>query len=224
MTCVFFRPVLGINRNYLSIVSYTFSSLISGLILKLSMVPMSIWENYIKGSENMCKLKRQITGRSWHPVWVHLIVSLFSAGCGHVLPLTWHTRVVLLQVAVDFEAVVPGISHCHMAVRRQRQPLGSIQGVRRGVYVGQEGTCAVKHLQDKEHDMGKQFYYSMVNFLNPLESAALRVRYGTYSLASGDNHDDMGHKCGWGWLAVTGFENQTKPNQRQGSNILDSFG
>lgn len=45
----------------------------------------------------------------------------------------------LLQVAVDFEAVVPRVRHHHVAVRRQRQALGAVQRVGRGVDVGQEG-------------------------------------------------------------------------------------
>lgn len=31
-------------------------------------------------------------------------------------PLTQRLQVVLLQVTVDLEAVVPRISHCHMAI------------------------------------------------------------------------------------------------------------
>lgn len=36
----------------------------------------------------------------------------------------------LLQVAVDLEAVVPRICHCHMTIRCEGQALGAIKGVR----------------------------------------------------------------------------------------------
>jgi len=52
-----------------------------------------------------------------------------------------------LQVAVDFEAVVARVSHDHVSIRGQGQTLGSVQRVRRGVDVGEEGAAAVEHLE-----------------------------------------------------------------------------
>lgn len=58
---------------------------------------------------------------------------------------------LLLQVAVDFEAVVAGIGHHHVSVGGESQPLWAVQRVRRCVDVRQEGAAAVKHLTDKDH-------------------------------------------------------------------------
>lgn len=45
----------------------------------------------------------------------------------------------LLQVAVDLEAVVPRVRHCHVTIRCEGQTLRAVKGVRCCVDVGQEG-------------------------------------------------------------------------------------
>ncbi len=55
---------------------------------------------------------------------------------------------LLLQVAVDFEAVVARISDHNMSVRGESQSLWAVQRVRWCVDVGQERTAAIKHLRE----------------------------------------------------------------------------
>lgn len=52
----------------------------------------------------------------------------------------------LLQITVDFEAVVPRVSHHHMAIGGEGQALGTVERVCRCVDVGEERTTAIKHL------------------------------------------------------------------------------
>lgn len=54
----------------------------------------------------------------------------------------------LLQVAVDFKAVVPGICDHNVSVRGESQSLRSVQRVGWRVDVGQEGAAAIKHLTE----------------------------------------------------------------------------
>lgn len=55
---------------------------------------------------------------------------------------------LLLQVAVDFKAVVARIGHHDVSVGGEGQALWAVQRVRRCVDVRQERTAAVKHLTD----------------------------------------------------------------------------
>ena len=82
----------------------------------------------------MCT-SRGCSGKVVAPCGLHWLLSCVSA-CGGEdgAPLR-----SLLQVAVDLEAVVPGVGHCHVAVRREGQALGAVQGIRCRVDVGQEG-------------------------------------------------------------------------------------
>lgn len=71
-----------------------------------------------------------------------------SAGCS-TLSSCWELCLqLLLQVAVDFEAVVARIGHHHVSVGGESQALWAVQRVCRCVDVRQEGTAAVKHLAD----------------------------------------------------------------------------
>ena len=54
-----------------------------------------------------------------------------------------------LEIFIDLEAMVAGVCYSHMAVSGDRQPLGSVEGVSRGVHKGQERPTAVKHLSNK---------------------------------------------------------------------------
>ena len=45
--------------------------------------------------------------------------------------------------------MVAGVCYSHMAVSGDRQPLGAVEGVSRGVHKGQERPTAVKHLSIK---------------------------------------------------------------------------
>lgn len=60
----------------------------------------------------------------------------------------------LLQVTVDFEAVVPRVSHHHMAIGGEGQALGTVERVCRCVDVGEERTTAIKHLREGERERG----------------------------------------------------------------------
>lgn len=55
----------------------------------------------------------------------------------------------LLQVTVDFEAVVPRVSHHHVAIGGEGQALGTVERVCRCVDVGEEWTTAIKHLRER---------------------------------------------------------------------------
>lgn len=54
----------------------------------------------------------------------------------------------LLQVSVDFKAVVPRIGDHDVSVRGESQSLRPVQRVGRRVDVGQKGAAAIKHLAD----------------------------------------------------------------------------
>lgn len=70
-----------------------------------------------------------------------------SAGCSALRSCwEWHLQ-LLLQVAVDFKAVVARIGHHHVSVGGESQPLRAVQRVCRRVDVQQERTAAVKHLK-----------------------------------------------------------------------------
>lgn len=53
---------------------------------------------------------------------------------------------LLLQISVNFKAVVSRVGHGHVSVWGEGQALGPIQGVGWCVDVGQEGARAVEHL------------------------------------------------------------------------------
>ena len=52
----------------------------------------------------------------------------------------------LLQVFVDFVAVVAGIRHHDVAILGEGQPLGPMEGVRQSVHERKEGAPGVEHL------------------------------------------------------------------------------
>lgn len=56
----------------------------------------------------------------------------------------------LLQVAVNFKAVVPRVRHCHVAIRCKGQALRAVKWISWSVDVGQERPWAVKHLQHRK--------------------------------------------------------------------------
>lgn len=71
-----------------------------------------------------------------------------SAGCPTLRSCGELCLQLLLQVAVDFEAVVAGIGYHDVSVGGEGQALWAVQRVRRCVDVRQERTAAVKHLTD----------------------------------------------------------------------------
>lgn len=83
-----------------------------------------------------------------------------SAGCSTLRSCCELYLQLLLQVAVDFEAVVARIGHHDVSVRGESQPLWAVQRVCRCVDVRQEGTAAVKHLTDRE--TSQLFYWTLI--------------------------------------------------------------
>lgn len=69
--------------------------------------------------------------------------------CSVVCVRMWGRRELLLQVAIDFEAVVARIGHHDVSVRGERQPLWAVQRVCRCVDVRQERAAAIKHLRGR---------------------------------------------------------------------------
>lgn len=70
------------------------------------------------------------------------------AGCSTLRSCCELYLQLLLQVAVDFEAVVARIGHHDVSVGGESQPLWAVQRVCRRVDVRQERTVAIKHLTD----------------------------------------------------------------------------
>ena len=59
--------------------------------------------------------------------------------------------VTSLEVAVDFDAVMSGISNEHLSLVVDRQTLRSVQRIATRVDEREEGTTAVEHLQIKHN-------------------------------------------------------------------------
>lgn len=86
-------------------------------------------------------IKKGYIGKDHCTLWNTFVVS------SSVLEAAEDGRLAsLLKVAVHLEAVVTRVGHCHVAVRREGQALGTIKGVRWCVNVGQEGPGAVEYL------------------------------------------------------------------------------
>lgn len=58
--------------------------------------------------------------------------------------------------------MVPGVSHRHVSVVGEGQALRAVEGVCRGVDVGQEGTGAVKHLQYSKQESWQDLFIQNV--------------------------------------------------------------
>lgn len=56
----------------------------------------------------------------------------------------------LLQISVNFEAVIARVRNSHVSIGGEREALGAVQRICRGVNVGQERPCAVKYLMHKK--------------------------------------------------------------------------
>lgn len=79
----------------------------------------------------------------------------------------------LLQISVNFEAVIPGVGNCHMSIWGESEALGPIERVCWGVNVGQEGPCAIKNLETKN----KIFPFNFLPIMEWLLKIALKKHF-----------------------------------------------
>jgi len=86
----------------------------------------------------------------------------------------------LLQVAVDFEAVVARICNHDMSVRGESQTLRAVQRVPGCVDVGQEGAAAIKHLRERE--INTKSVYSLAVYSDNKVIQSLNVVYRNASV------------------------------------------
>lgn len=70
----------------------------------------------------------------------------------------WGEEELLLQVAVDFEAVVARIRNHDMSVGGESESLRAVQRVCWGVDVGEEGAAAIEHLGYKQKKLHHPFH------------------------------------------------------------------
>lgn len=70
----------------------------------------------------------------------------------------WGEEELLLQVAVDFEAVVARIRNHDMSVGGESESLRAVQRVCWGVNVGEEGAAAIEHLGYKQKKLHHPFH------------------------------------------------------------------